>query len=165
MAIGERIRWFRKRLNLTQKELGIKIGLNKLTAETRIGQYETGQRKPKPDMINDMAEALGVSSEAIAVPDIDSYIGLMHTLFTLEDRYGLTVTNLDGQVCLKLDVNNPNYDLGVAGDLDAWNKVKTKLTTGSMLLSEYDHWRYNYPEDKAKETREQLDSLRRQDKE
>lgn len=165
MAIGERIRWFRKRLNLTQKELGIKIGLNKLTAETRIGQYETGQRKPKPDMINDMAEALGVSSEAIAVPDIDSYIGLMHTLFTLEDRYGLTVTNLDGQVCLKLDVNNPNYDLGVAGDLDAWNKVKTKLTTGSMLLSEYDHWRYNYPEDKAKEIREQLDSLRRQDKE
>ena len=165
MAIGERISWFRKRLNLTQKELGIKIGLNKLTAETRIGQYETGQRKPKPDMINDMAEALGVSSEAIAVPDIDSYIGLMHTLFTLEDRYGLTVTNLDGQVCLKLDVNNPNYDLGVAGDLDAWNKVKTKLTTGSMLLSEYDHWRYNYPEDKAKETREQLDSLRRQDKE
>ena len=119
MAIGERIRWFRKRHNLTQKELGIKIGLNKLTAETRIGQYETGQRKPKPDMINDMAEALGVSSEAIAVPDIDSYIGLMHTLFTLEDRYGLTVTNLDGQVCLKLDVNNPNYDLGVASDLDA----------------------------------------------
>ena len=160
MAIGERIRWFRKRLNLTQKELGIKIGLNKLTAETRIGQYETGQRKPKPDMINDMAEALGVSSEAIAVPDIDSYIGLMHTLFTLEDRYGLTVTNLDGQVCLKLDVNNPNYDLGVASDLDAWNKVKTKLTTGSMLLSEYDHWRYNYPEDKTKETREELDSLR-----
>ena len=160
MAIGERIRWFRKRHNLTQKELGIKIGLNKLTAETRIGQYETGQRKPKPDMINDMAEALGVSSEAIAVPDIDSYIGLMHTLFTLEDRYGLTVTNLDGQVCLKLDVNNPNYDLGVASDLDAWNKVKTKLTTGSMLLSEYDHWIYNYPEDKTKETREELDSLR-----
>ena len=164
MAIGERIRWFRKRLNLTQKELGIKIGLNKLTAETRIGQYETGQRKPKPDMINDMAEALGVSSEAIAVPDIDSYIGLMHTLFTLEDRYGLTVTELDGQVCLKLDVNNPNYDLGFAEDLIAWNKVKTKLTTGSMLISEYDHWRYNYPEDKAKETREKLDSLRGKEK-
>ena len=53
MAIGERIRWFRKRLGLTQKELGIKIGLNTVTAETRIGQYETGQRKPKPDMIKD----------------------------------------------------------------------------------------------------------------
>lgn len=160
MAIGERIRWFRKRLGLTQKELGIKIGLNKLTAETRIGQYETGQRKPKPDMINDLATVLNVASEAIDVPDIDSHIGLLHTLFTLEDRYGLTVTELDGQVCLKLDVNNPNYDLGFAEDLIVWNKVKTKLTTGSILTSEYDHWRYNYPEDKVKETKGELDALR-----
>ena len=115
-------------------------------------------------MIKDLAQVLGVTSEAIAVPDIDSYIGLMHTLFTLEDRYGLTVTELDGQVCLKPAVNHPNYDLGFANDLIAWNKVKTRLTTGSMLLSKYDHWRYNYPEDKAKETRAQLDNMRSQDK-
>lgn len=25
----------------------------------------------------------------LTVPDIDTYIGLMHTLFTLEDMYGL----------------------------------------------------------------------------
>ena len=28
--------------------------------------------------------------QALDIPDIDSYIGLMHTLFALEDIYGLT---------------------------------------------------------------------------
>ena len=36
-----------------------------------------------------LADTLDVSPQALAVPDIDSYIGLMHTLFTLEDRYVL----------------------------------------------------------------------------
>ncbi len=41
-----------------------------------------------------------LSPQALDVPDIDSYIGLMHTLFTLEDIYGLTVSEADGEVCL-----------------------------------------------------------------
>ncbi len=28
----------------------------------------------------------------------------MHTLFTLEDNYGLMVSEMDGEVCLKVDV-------------------------------------------------------------
>ena len=46
---------------------------------------------------------LDVSPQALDVPDIDSYIGLMHTLFTLEDIYGLTVSEADGEVCLKVN--------------------------------------------------------------
>ena len=145
MAIGERMRWFRKRMNLTQRELGVKMGFNERNADIRVGQYETGQRNPKPDMVNHLANIFGVASEALSVPDIDSYIGLIHTLFTLEDCYGLTVTTLDDQVCLKLDINHPNYSVGLAEDLRAWNKMKTKLTTGSIKVSEYDDWRYTFP--------------------
>ena len=39
------------------------------------------------------------------MPDIDSYIGLMHTLFTLEDLYGLTVSESDEDICLKVDTS------------------------------------------------------------
>ena len=96
MAFGERIRWFRNALGMTQNELGQKLGFNEKTAVIRVGQYENEKRKPKHDMINDMAHIFGVASEAITVPDIDSYIGIMHTLFALEDNYGLTITTLDG---------------------------------------------------------------------
>ena len=89
MAIGERIRWFRKRHGLTQRELGLKLGFTNKTADLRIRQYETGLRNPKEGTIKDLAQVFDVAEEALAVPDIDSYIGLMHTLFTLEDLYGL----------------------------------------------------------------------------
>ena len=29
----------------------------------------------------------------------------MHTLFTLEDLYGLTVSKSDGEICLKVDTS------------------------------------------------------------
>ena len=45
-----------------------------------------------------------MSRPSLSVPDIDSYVGLMHTLFTLEDNYGLKISEMDGEVCLKVDV-------------------------------------------------------------
>ena len=91
MAIGERIRFFRNLRGMTQKYLGTVVGFPEKTADIRMAQYESGSRTPKADLTNSLAEVLGISPLALSVPDIDSYLGLMHTLFTLEDRYGLTV--------------------------------------------------------------------------
>ena len=159
MAFGERIRKFRNMIGMTQQELGTKLGFSEKSAVIRVGQYENEKRKPKQDMINNMAYIFDVASESITVPDIDNYIGLMHTLFALEDRYGLTVTMLDGQICLKQDINHPNYNRSLADDLQSWYDKKSKLTSGSILASEYDHWRYNFPADRAAETRQSLDEL------
>ena len=159
MAFGERIRKFRNMTGMTQQELGTKLGFSEKSAVIRVGQYENENRKPKQDMINNMAYIFDVASESITVPDIDNYIGLMHTLFALEDRYGLTVTMLDGQICLKQDINHPNYNRSLADDLQSWYDKKSKLTSGSILASEYDHWRYNFPADRAAETRQSLDEL------
>ena len=160
MAFGERIRKFRNMLGMTQQELGTKLGFSEKSAVIRVGQYENENRKPKQDMINNMAYIFDVASEAITVPDIDNYIGLMHTLFALEDRYGLTVTMLDGQICLKQDINHPNYSRSLAEDLRSWNEIKSKLTSGSILTSEYDHWRYSFPADRAEDTKKRIDSLK-----
>ncbi len=91
---------------MTQKYLGTAIGFPKRSAEVRLAQYETGSRKPKADLTAALAQALDV-------PDIDSRIGLMHTLFTLEDVYGMTVGKADGEVCLKVnkDKGKEAYEL------------------------------------------------------
>ena len=85
MAIGERIRFFRNLRGMTQKYLGMQVGFPEKTADIRMAQYESGSRTPKADLTNSLAEVFGVSTSALTVPDIDSYNGLMHTLFTLED--------------------------------------------------------------------------------
>ncbi len=54
------------------------------------------QEKPKAELTAALAQALDVSPHALDVPDIDSYIGLMHTLFNLEELYGLTFSEAVG---------------------------------------------------------------------
>lgn len=43
-----------------------------------------------------------MSVYAISDPEIKDYNGVLHTLFQLEEMYGLTVAKVDGIVCLKL---------------------------------------------------------------
>ena len=100
MAIGERIHHFRLLRGFTQKYLGQQLGFSESQADVRIAQYEKGARSPKENYLNALADIFEVSPHALAVPDIDSYVGLMHTLFTLEDLYGLHIGEIDGELCL-----------------------------------------------------------------
>ena len=103
MAIGERIHHFRLLRGFTQKYLGQQLGFSDSQADVRIAQYEKGARSPKEKYLNALADIFEVSPHALAVPDIDNYVGLMHTLFTLEDLYGLHIDEIDGELCLRLD--------------------------------------------------------------
>ena len=141
MAIGERIHFFRLLRGMTQKYLGTAVGFPEKSADVRLAQYETGTRTPKADLTAALAQVLDVSPQALSVPDIDSYIGLMHTLFTLEDIYGLTVSEADGEVCLK--VNKDAAEL--LKMLCAWKEQADKLSSEEISREEYDRWRYYYP--------------------
>ena len=145
MAIGERINFFRRRNNLTMSALGQLLGFDAKGADVRIAQYENNSRKPKADLTASMADVFGVAPEALAVPDIDTYKRLMHTLFAMEDIYGLTVDSIDGVVCLHLDksVTQPGTTLWTY--LDDWYAMKEKYIHGRISKEEYDRWRYKYP--------------------
>ena len=145
MAIGERIRFFRNLRGMTQKYLGTVVGLPEKTADIRMAQYESGSRTPKADLTNSLAEVLGVSPLALSVPDIDSYLGLMHTLFTLEDRYGLTITKGENGVYMHIDPRKGKDAAGVSEMLSAWAEQAEKYHNGDISREDYDKWRYNYP--------------------
>lgn len=145
MAIGERIRFFRNLCGMTQKYLGQVVGFPEKTADIRMAQYESGSRTPKADLTNNLANVFGVSTSALTVPDIDSYNGLMHTLFTLEDLYGLRITELDGEVCLHLDKGMGINYITMFEMFTAWKEQAEKLKNGEISKEEYDNWRYNYP--------------------
>lgn len=146
MAIGERIRFFRNLCGMTQKYLGQVVGFPEKTADIRMAQYESGSRTPKADLTNKLAEIFDISPQALSVPDIDSYIGLMHTLFTLEDLYGLKITELDGEVCLHLDKGMGTNYIAMFEMFSAWEEHAEKYKNGEITKGEYDRWRYNYPQ-------------------
>ena len=146
MAIGERIHFFRLLRGMTQKYLGMALGFPEKSADVRLAQYETGSRTPKADLTAALAQVLDVSPHALSVPDIDSYVGLMHTLFTLEDNYGLKVTEQDGELALQVDFRKNKDAARLHEMLWTWREQAAKLEAGEISQEDYDRWRYRYPE-------------------
>ena len=145
MAIGQRIKFFRNRKGMTQKQLGEILGFLGKTSDVRMAQYESEARIPKQELVNEMAQFLEISPHALTVPNIDTYVGLMHTLFALEDMYGLKIGEIEGEVCLRLDKSNHSY-LSMFDMLHAWQTQAARLENGEISKEEYDTWRYRYPE-------------------
>ena len=146
MAIGQRIRFFRNRKGMTQKQLGEVLGFLGKTSDVRMAQYESEARVPKHDLVKEMADFFDISTHALTVPDIDSYTGLMHTLFALEDMYGLKIDEMDGEVVIRLDKSDYSTYASMDKMFRAWLAESQKQESGEISKEEYDQWRYKYPQ-------------------
>ena len=138
MAIGERIHFFRIMRGMTQKYLGMLVGFPERSADVRLAQYETGSRKPKAELTASLAQALDVAPQALDIPDIDSQIGLMHTLFALEDIYGLTVCETGGEICLHVNKGKCKTADDLLQMLIAWQGQAARLASKEITQEEYD---------------------------
>ena len=136
------------------------LGFSDSQADVRIAQYEKGARSPKEKYLNALAQIFEVSPHALNVPNIDTDIGLMHTLFTLEDTRGLKIGKLDGELCLRLDKDTGMTYHSMWDMFNAWYQQAEKLESGEITKEQYDQWRYTYPKMEWEETRRELDALR-----
>ena len=125
------------------QQLGEVLSFLGKTSDVRMAQYESEARVPKHDLLKEMADIFDISTHALTVPDIDTYIGLMHTFFALEDMYGL---KMDGEVVLRLDKSDYSTYSSMNKMLRTWLAEAKKLENGENTKEEYDDWRYKYPE-------------------
>ena len=160
MAIGKRIRFFRNRKGMTQKQLGEILGFLGKTSDVRMAQYESEARTPKQDLVKEMAHIFDVSPRAITVPEIDSYIGLMHTLFALEDLYCFKIDRLGSEICIRINRQNGSTFAKMTGLLEPWEEMAQKYRNGEISREEYDQWRYRYPRSEAERNEKCLKEYR-----
>ena len=106
--------------------------------DVRLAQYETGSRTIKADLTAALAQVLDVSPHALSIPDIDSYAGLIHTLFTPEDNYGIKISEMDGEVCLKVDVRKNKDAARLHEMLCSWRQAAAMLEAGEISKENYD---------------------------
>mgnify|MGYP000584081085 FL=1 len=128
------------------QQLGEVLSFLGKTSDVRMAQYESEARVPKHDLLKEMADIFDISTHALTVPDIDTYIGLMHTFFALEDMYGLKIDEMDGEVVLRLDKSDYSTYSSMNKMLRTWLAEAKKLENGENTKEEYDDWRYKYPE-------------------
>lgn len=145
MAIGERIRFIRNLRGMTQKRLGQVVGFPQKTADIRMAQYESGSRTPKEDLVKALANVLEVSPMALNIPDIDSDLGFIHTLFAIEDIHGVRAEKQGGEVRIVFDGSKRTMDESVFKMLSTWADQAEKLKNGEISRDQYDRWRYTFP--------------------
>lgn len=145
MAMGTRIRHFRNKRCMTMKTLGAKVGFLEASADIRIAQYENESRTPKQDLILKLADALNVSPQALTVPDIDSDLSLLYTLFAIEDMHGITIERKeDNETALILAPRQGKTCTAFQYMLAEWAEQAYIFYNGEITQEEYDQWRYNY---------------------
>ena len=162
--VGRRIREIRESQNMTQAELGEKVGLN----SDRVQKYENGARKPKQDLLKLFATALGVETLALTDPVVSNNLGAMYAFFEMEKLYDLNITRVDG----KLTLTFGNGYMGDMNDfLDNWEKrcrqVDVELEAASSeeeraaILNQYNMWKWTFPQSISNISERNLKELRK----
>ncbi len=141
-TIGERIRYYRKRNNMTQKALAEACGIT----EPAIRNYELGNRIPSFDTLDDIASALHINYYVLAEPNLATYAGVMQCFFRLEYAHGLKPVEIDGQAALIIDPKQ--YGKGnplLQKLLNSWLNARRKYESGEWSEEMYEDWECTHP--------------------
>lgn len=167
--IGSRIRNIRNSKGLSQSELGERIGLN----ADRVQKYENGARKPKPDMIKQIASALGVSTLALTDPVTTNYIGAMFAMFELENTFNMKIQKTPEDqppgLCISVDFRDSMYKY-----MEEWYKAYTKMQSEleiasseeerKEIMDSYHNWEWTYPQGIVDKTERDIQKARLKNK-
>ena len=145
--IGERIRYYRKKKSLTQKELADLCNLS----EAAIRNYELGNRTPDYETIMKIAEHLEVSYHTINEPNLLDIFGALHILFRMEEIYGLHPEVSGNKVRLSFEHTSllralGNSDAMLAQTVKTWNRKYKQYKSGKISEEEYEDWKSKFPE-------------------
>lgn len=152
MTLGDKIRKYRTLKGLTQAQLGSMV---KLTGD-RIRQYENDVRKPKEGKLMEIAEALNINPTALFEPDYCNPNSVMHTLFELEDIYGLRFEKVGKSYQLVFskgdDCQNSNWLIeGIAAWAAKRKELQPDINDSAEAITDkkekYALWKARYPYD------------------
>lgn len=152
--LGKSIRKIRMRRNMTQRALA------KATdgiSESALRSYELGERSPKRDSLERIAETLdsicetlGTSPEHLLCLGIMNANQFVHMLFSLENRFHL-YPDMDGAI---------RFGMGeVQNAMVEWAEQYGKYTSGEITLEEYKDWKRKYQADEPEDESRSDDSF------
>lgn len=163
MTLGEKIRKYRILQNLSQKELGLKLGFSNTTADVRIRQYESGTKIPRDDIRQKIAEVLGVDISALSDIAIQSNEDVMQVLFYLSEILDINVEKTDDKFYLSFATDCSDREQ-LMSYLNVWYSQKKNLQntangTSEDSVREYKLWESRFPKDIKQYWKQQLEKL------
>lgn len=127
VLLGKSIREIRLRRGLTQREVSEAIGG---ISESALRSYELGERRPKQNTLERIAETLDVAPACFDTYGIERYDELVRALFLLEDRFGIEPC-ADGSIRFT--------DEAIQSCVCTWRDWKEFLEKGKITREEYEN--------------------------
>ena len=90
--VGQRLRWRRRELRLTQEQLGEKLGLT----FQQVQKYEKGVNRISAGRLFEMSQVLGITITYF-YEGIDEMMGLSRRLIVHEDEHPPSLPVMDGE--------------------------------------------------------------------
>ena len=164
--LGKKIALIRKFRGKTQAELGIDVGFNPTNAAVRISQYESGQKAPRKDMMEKLAQVLDVSIFHMQHSDVE-FIDLILDLFWYEETdthkpevfpyYSLT-PDYEDEIGQAATYYGPDFKKGRRAFvmtfpiedhkefIEEWMLKKKQLIDGEITHDDYFEWKLHWPD-------------------
>jgi transcriptional regulator with XRE-family HTH domain len=148
---------------MTQKELGIALGFDPGSADIRVSQYESDNRKAiKEPMLRQMAEIFKVSYNALKAYEFDNPIDVMESFFWFEEEFPLQIALFEFQTDKDIDKPILNIPAGINGEaiespiavmfalpeyrrcFKEWQQKKRDYHNGVITKEEYVEWKLQW---------------------
>ena len=120
---------------MTQVQLAEAVGLT----EGAVRHYESGIRAVKPELLESIAAALGVSVNALKDYGVETAGDLMSLLVRLEDSFGIAGPPADA-AGLSLNPKAPHAPKAAMA-IKLWAEKRAQLENGELDDSEYEDWK------------------------
>ena len=166
--VGRRIRAIRTEHvpEMSQGDLGQLIGLN----ANRVQQYENGARKPKLELAQQIAAALGVETSALLDPVVSTNIGVMYGLFEMEQMFDLRLKEIDGQIYICFGDKLQHNQEEINENLRLWQRrqeqrdleLQSATTEDEIerINHDYHMWEWTFPNAVILETEKRLEKAK-----
>lgn len=135
---SRKIKKLREKRQLTQKQLAELSGIS----ESAMRSYELGDRKPKKEVLEHIAKALGVRPEYLSTPEFGPKMEFFYALLENDELMGYTITEINGQPA----ITGGGMTAGITFSdfLRNWNEMKQKLDAKEITREEYEVWKETY---------------------
>ena len=149
LSQGSRIAFVREFRYMTQENVSDKLGLTGECKRRSMARYERGDRVPKEERLQEIANILNVNVKCLKEYDFKNEEDMIYILLWMEELYPRM--NID----LGLSEAIPKEsDIKLKRFFEEWNAMKEKRVNLELSYDDYVEWKLQYDFNKGDEYEE-----------
>lgn len=149
LSQGSRIAFAREFRYLTQDNVSDKLGLTGECKRRSMARYERGDRVPKEERLQEIANILNINVKCLKEYDFKNEEDMIYILLWMEELYPRM--NID----LGLSESLPKEsDIKLKRFFEEWNVMKEKRVNLELSYDDYVEWKLQYDFNKGDEYEE-----------